>query len=126
MTYTTINHCGINHSEWLKGLEFYDAEIDIMQNRLLEIVKKNNGKEMMAEVEHFQNQFIVQRDNIDQLQHDIRLHDKEVATEAQAHAGKMKSSGLDEHSKLQEQVESFEKVFNELRQEFKGFLSKWM
>lgn len=126
MNYTTVNHCGTDHSEWLKGLDFYDEELDIMKKRLLEIVEKNNGKEIMVEVEHFQNQFVVQRDNIDQLQHDIHEHDKNVATEAQVHAGKMKSSEVGEHSKLKEQVESFEKVFNELRHEFNGFLSKWM
>jgi hypothetical protein len=126
MTYTAVTHCGNDHSHWLKDLGFYDEELDTLEKRLLEIVRKNNGKEVMTGVEHYQNQFVIQRNNIDQLQHDIREHDGIVAAEAQAHAGKMKSTEVGEHSKLKEQVEAFEKVFNELRHEYNRFLSKWM
>lgn len=126
MSYTTVNYCGIDHSIWLKELVFYDEELDTLEKRLLEIVQKNNGKEVMADVEHFQNQFVIQRINIDQLQHDIRKHDGNVAAEAQAHAGKMKSVEVSEHDKLKEQVETFGKLFNELRHEYNKFLSKWM
>lgn len=126
MTYTTVTHCGNDHSHWLKDLGFYDEELDTLEKRLLEIVRKNNSKEVMTGVEHYQNQFLIQRNNIDQLQHDIHEHDRNVAAEAQAHAGKMKSAEVGEHSKLKQQVEVFEKVFNELRHEFNGFLSKWM
>lgn len=126
MTYTSVNYCGTDHSHWLKDLGFYDEELDTLEKRLVEIVQKNNGKEVMASVEHFQNQFVVQRNNIDQLQHDIRQHDGNVAAEAQAHAGKMESSEVAVHGKLKEQVETFEKIFNELRHEYNKFLSKWM
>lgn len=126
MTYTNVSHCGTDHSHWLKDLDFYDEEMDTLEKRLLEIASKNNGHEVMAGVEHFQNQFIVQRNNIDQLQHDIHAHDKTVAIEAQEHAGKMKLAEADHHIKLKDQFTSFEKVFNDLRHEFNGFLSKWM
>ncbi len=126
MNYTTVTHCGSDHSQWLKDFGFYDEELDTLENRLLEIVRKNNGKDVMAGVEHFQNQFVVQRNNIDQLQHDIHKHDSIVAKDAQDHAGKMKSSLVEEHSKLKDQVETFEKIFNELRHEYNRFLSKWM
>ena len=64
MTYTTVSKCGNDHSTWLKELDFYNEELSLLEKRLLEIADKNNGKEVMAEVEHFQNQFIVQRNNI--------------------------------------------------------------
>ena len=126
MTYTTVAHCGTEHSHWIKNLGFYDEELDTLEKRLLEIVKKNNGHEVMASVEHFQNQFVVQRNNIDELLHAVHEHDKAVAKDAQEHAGKMKTTELGQHSQLKEQVESFEKIFNDLRHEFNGFLSKWM
>lgn len=126
MSYTTVAHCGADHSQWIKSLEFYDDELDTLENRLVEIVKKNNGKETMAGVEHFQNQFVVQRNNIDELLHAVHEHDRAVAKDAQAHAGKMNTAEIDNHSKLKDQVESFEKVFNDLRHEYNGFLSKWM
>lgn len=126
MSYTTISHCGNDHDTWLKSISFYDDDLDTLENRLVEIVKKNNGHEAMAGVEHFQNQFIVQRNNIDELRHEINMHAGKVALDAQAHAGRINTSFATEHATLKEQFDSFEKVINELRQEFNTFLSKWM
>lgn len=126
MTYISVTHCGADHSHWLKDIGFYDEELDTLESRLVEIVRKNNNKEVMTAVEHFQNQFVVQRNNIDQLQHDIHEHDRNVANDARDHAGKMNSNEVEEHNKLREQVETFGKVFNELRHEYNRFLSKWM
>ncbi len=126
MSYTTVTQCGNDHSAWLKSLDFYDEEFDILENRLVEIVKKNNGQEAMAGVEHFQNQFIVQRNNIDELMHSIKEHAGKVASDSQAHVGKMESGLVDEHNSLHEQVDIFEKIVKDLRLEFNLFLSKWM
>lgn len=107
-------------------MDFYDSDLDTLEGRLVDIVKKNNNREAMAGVEHFQNQFIVQRNNIDELRHSINEHTHHVATDAQLHAGKMESSRTAEHALLQEQVAGFEKVMQELRHEFNLFLTKWM
>ena len=71
MSYTTTAHLGHDHLEWLKSIEFYEDEFDILEKRLAEIVSKNNGAEAMAGVEHFQNQFVIQRNNLDELKHSI-------------------------------------------------------
>jgi NAD-dependent SIR2 family protein deacetylase len=126
MTYTTTLHCGNEHSQWLKNISFYDDDLDTLEGRLIEIVKKNNSHEAMAGVEHFQNQFIVQRNNIDELRHSINVHSDKVAGEALVHGGKMQSLHVSEHESLREQYESFEKVIKELRHDFNIFLSKWM
>lgn len=126
MSYTTIAHCGHDHLTWLKNIDFYDDELDTLENRLVEIVKKNNGQEAMAGVEHFQNQFIVQRNNIDELRHSIHEHEGFVAEDAKLHQGRMDKRREQEHDELKERVNSFEKVINDLRQEFNLFLAKWM
>ena len=125
MNYTTVSHCGNDHQEWLKSVEFYDQDLDTLEKRLMEIVTKNNTRDVMAGVEHFQNQFIVQRNNMDELRHSIHEHAGKVATVAQAHAGRMETALVGEHDGLGEQVRSFEKIFNELRHEYNLFLAKW-
>ena len=115
MSYTTVTQCGNDHSVWLKSLDFYDEEFVILERRLVEIVNKNNSHDAMAGVEHFQNQFIVQRNNIDELMHSINEH-----------AGKMESGLVDEHNSLHEQFDIFEKIVKELRLEYNLFLVKWM
>ena len=125
MNYTTVSHCGNDHQEWLKSVDFYDQDLDTLEKRLMEIVTKNNTRDVMAGVEHFQNQFIVQRNNIDELRHSINEHAGKVASGAQAHAGHMEKALVGEHDGLGDQVRNFEKIFNELRHEYNLFLAKW-
>ena len=126
MSYTTVIHFGSDHLEWLKSIDFYDGELDILENRLKEIVSKNNGAEAMAGVEHFQNQFIIQRNNIDELRHSINEHAVKVSADAKKHAGKMEAGFVGEHEQLKDGVKTFEKIVNGLRHEFNVFLAKWM
>lgn len=126
MSYTTVAHCGTDHQEWLKAIDFYDNELDILEDRLAEIAKKNSSEEALKGVEHFQNQFIIQRNTIDELRHNINEHAHKVATDVQAHAGRIETQQVKDHDTVREEFESFEKVINDLRDEFKLYLSKWM
>ncbi len=62
-----------DHTEWLSKLKFYTDEISILKGRLEEIASKNNQQNVLAQVEHFQNQLIVQKNNIDEISHTIKL-----------------------------------------------------
>jgi uncharacterized protein YnzC (UPF0291/DUF896 family) len=126
MSYTNTEKLGIEHTEWLKAIDFYDSEMDILENRLIEIVQKNNKSSVLAEVEHFQNQFIVQRNNIDEMRHNIKEHMHKVETESIRHAGHIPSELVGEHTAVKDSLVSFEKVIQELRKEFNDFLSKHM
>ena len=126
MSYTTISHCGNDHLEWLKSIDFYEDEFDSLEKKLMEIADKNSGQEVMAGVEHFQNQFIVQRNNIDELRHSINEHAGKVAVDAKAHAGTMDSYLIGEHDRVKDQFNIFEKIVKDLRHEFNLFLAKWM
>ena len=126
MSYTTVIHFGSDHLEWLKSIDFYEGELDILEGRLEEIVRKNNGAEAMTGVEHFQNQFTIQRNNIDELRHSINEHAVKVSADAKKHAGKMEAGFVGDHKQLKDRVKIFEKIINDLRQEFNVFLAKWM
>lgn len=126
MSFVTAATCGNQHHEWLQAIDFYDKELDILEKRLAEIISKNTGMDAMAGAEHFQNQFIVQRNNIDELRHSIREHDHKTAEDAWAHAGHIHSELVSEHAGVKEDFDSFEKVIKEVRSEFNDYLSKWM
>jgi hypothetical protein len=126
MSYTTVAHCGTDHQEWLKAIDFYDNELDILETRLAEVASKNNGEEVMKGVEHFQNQFIIQRNTIDEIRHNIHEHEHTVVSDVQAHAGNVDTRQVTRHEAVKDEFESFEKVINELRDEFKLYLLKWM
>ncbi len=125
MTYTNVSNLGHAHQEWLKSLDFSKDEINIMRKRLEEVISKNTGSEVTAEVEHYQNQFIVQQNNIDELKHTINEHTHLVFVDAKAHVGRVEETRVTEHEKIDEQVKMFEKSFTELRKEYNKFLAKW-
>lgn len=126
MSYQAVSHCGNDHQQWIKSIDFYKDDIKTLQTRLAEIATRNSTKEVLAGVEHFQNQFIVQRNNMDELKHRIHEHDDKVAKDVQTHVGKIESAQVSEHQNIKEEFEGFEKVVKDLRKEFNEFLAKWM
>lgn len=53
------------HREWLNKLDFYKDDLVVLRQRLEEVAARNTLREIMAQVEHFQNLFIIQRNEID-------------------------------------------------------------
>src|SRR6185295_14072078 len=105
------------HTEWLQKLDFYADEITIMKKRLEEIVSKNSSEEIRAQVEHFQNQVIVQKENIDELKHAIKDHENYIENRIDENPTASDHRSLHDHPKMRENVNGFEKTFNELRHE---------
>ncbi len=114
------------NTEWLKKLDFYKDEISILKGRLEELATKNNAQDVLAEVEHFQNQFIIQRNNIDEIAHKVREHEQSLLEEIKSNPVAVDHRKVEYHAVEQDLVNSFEKVFNEVREDFNKFSSKWM
>ncbi len=114
------------NKDWMNDLLFYRDEIAIMKNRLGEITKKNTSKEILAQVEHFQNQFILQADTIDNLKHEINLNNDAISHEIQKNDVALERRRMEDHAVLREKVIYFRKIFSFLKTEFNVFLSKWM
>ncbi|MCE9538131.1 MAG: hypothetical protein K8R85_02805 [Bacteroidetes bacterium] len=125
-TTKTIYQLHEDHKTWLNKLAFYTDEIQIMQNRISEIAKKNTSKEVRSFVEHFQNQLIVQKEQIDILKHEVNSHERSIEEKANKKAVANERKKFVDHSMQRSSVESFEKIFNDLRKELAQFLSKWM
>lgn len=114
------------HVEWTSKLKFYADEILVLKSRLEELAAKNNDHEVMAQVEHFQNQFIVQKNNIDELKHAITVDEDHLKAEVNKNPVAVDHRKVPYHTEEKEAVEVFEKNFNQLRDEFKHFAAKWM
>lgn len=114
------------HQDWLSRLEFYKEEIQILKERLKEIASKNSSQEVLAKVEHFQNQFIVQRNNIDELAHSIKVHEAKIIQEIEKNPVAVEHRKVENHSEEEDFMAYFEKNFSELRAEYNRFSAEWM
>lgn len=114
------------NTEWTSKLSFYKDEIAVLKGRLEEVTTKNNSPEVLAQVEHFQNQLIIQRNNVDEILHAVKMNEESLMKEINTNPTAVDHRKVEYHAKEKDLVESFEKVFNELRAEFNSFAAKWM
>lgn len=122
----TISQLHQEHREWLNKLLFYRDELSMMDDRLMEVAKKNPPMEIKTKISHFQNQVIIQNEQIDILNHDIKSHEAYLHTAVEKKGAEIDTENFSDHQKHRESVSVFEKIFGELRAEFIEFLAKPM
>jgi hypothetical protein len=112
----------LKSKQQINKLKFYQDEIVIMRKRLSEAVMRNNTREVLVMVDHFDNQFDIQEKVISDLKHKLKSlqHQNIYQNHLQS------SPLLDDDIDGTEDMESFEKYFNNLRNEYIEFLTKWM
>jgi hypothetical protein len=124
MAYDNMTAVNAEHHEWLQGLDFYLEDLKIHEQRLMELAGKNSDFEVSRDIEHFQNQFIIQRNTIDELRHAIREHMTGFGQSIARGDGRFETGHRLTHEELKDGYLSFEKIMNELRHEFGVFLSQ--
>jgi hypothetical protein len=123
---TTIYSQHYEHTEWLNKLSFYVDEISVMQNRIEEIAKKNTAKEVKIKIEHFQNQLLIQKKNIDALKRHIKDDERLLQDNIMKNETAVDHRKIEDHLAERKDIEDFENNFNNLRKEFNLFLAEWM
>lgn len=119
-------HTHHEYKTWLNKLEFFKDELKIFKNRLSEITKNNTGHEVLAMVEHFQNQIIIQRNEIDTLRHNIKQYENTLEEKVKENIIKADHNPDKEFAAHAESIERFEYLFNELRDDIVKFFAKAM
>jgi hypothetical protein len=114
------------NKKWASSLSFYNDEIKIFGNRLSEIASKNTSKEILAQVEHFQNQLIIQKDHIDRINHEINLSNDAIQADITKNQTAADHRSIKDHTVIRDNMMSFENIFISLKVELNTFLSKWM
>lgn len=119
-----------DHKIWTNTLHFYKQELGIYDGYLMEVATRWTDKDVKAELEHFQNQFYIQNNELDTLIHDIKLHEEELVKFAKDHEVAIDHIYFDDHAQkhgaTQERVDTFVKIYEELKTDFKGFLAKYL
>lgn len=114
------------HREWLNKLDFYKDDLVILRKRHDEVAAKNSSREVMAMVEHFQSQFIIQRNEIDEFRHVIKEHENKIEAAINNNPIAINRQSLSDHPDMRERMERFEKLFQEFRMELLRFVAKYI
>jgi hypothetical protein len=91
------------------------------------VATKNTSKDVLREVEHFQNQFIRQKEVLDGLKHDIRLSEKQLVSLLKSLSEKqIEHLYVEDQEELRDAVVTYKKIYADLKTEFLNFIAKWL
>ena len=113
-----------NHKTWLNYLAFYKDEMLILQKRLEEVVAKHMEPEVLASIEHFQNQLILQKEQHDILRHDIKQYENRIEALYGSNPVFADNARVEEEAELIDRVDTFARLFREMKDELYRFVSR--
>ena len=102
------------HNEWQAKINFYRSEIERMKETLSKTLRGESNQYNMPHVEHFQNQFILQKDVLDVMRHDFKQHENKI----EAHATK---PVLNRQYNQNEEKNSFHMKISKPERKFQSF-----
>ena len=126
MSYTTALNLGSKQQEMIRLLEFHSHEIQFMEKYLTEVLNKNTVQDARKAGEHFQNLLMIHRNQVDELTKRIENNHHLASQEAKVHFGKIDVRLVQDNESILEEVKSVDRMFLELRNEFRNYLMKWM
>ncbi|MFL5810607.1 MAG: hypothetical protein ACJ749_13885, partial [Flavisolibacter sp.] len=101
----SIRSLHMEYQLWTRELIFYKEEIRIFEDHLQQLLSRNTKSDMTVQAEHFQNQFILQKEVIDFLKHDLHISEKQLAAFVHELSGLgLESIKMDNHGKLRERM----------------------
>lgn len=114
------------HRNWEGEISFWQDELKSFRKRLEELSNRWTDEKVLAELEHFQNQFIRHGEIIDILEHEINVHETDLAQHAKKGEDVMDRELTKNHIDFRERMEMQRKIYAELKKDFFRFLSKYM
>ena len=114
------------HNQWKRELFFWEDELKSFQNRLEELLKRWTKKEMLVQLEHYQNQFILQDEVINTLQEDIHIHEISIAAASKKGKDLLDTALVKKHIEFRNRMEVQRHIYRDLKKEFFKFLTKYM
>ena len=105
---------------WIRMLNFFKQENSYLKNHLSVVLDHSTDKNFLALAEQFQNKFILKDEFIDELQHDINRQEMNLSDTGE---NNMDVKLTKRQEKLRNEMEFFEKDFNNLKNEFNKYLS---
>ena len=110
------------HKMWNSQMQFQKGELKFFTNRLEEVVVRWTDKDVLKNVEHFQNVFRIQNNRIDELIHDIHIHEDELVDRTLENPVAIDHVHFEDHTKQREDIETQNKIFAQLKTEYMEFL----
>jgi len=111
---------------WVRSIDFFKQENAYLKNRLSQVVDRSFDKNFLAQAEHFQNQFIIKDEFMDELKHDVNEQSRILRDRYLKNGLHLDEVAAHRQMNLRDQIEFLEKDFTKLRNEFNTYLAKML
>src|SRR5690606_1473004 len=114
------------HQQWKGEIAFWKDELKFFNNRLSKLITRWENKEVLAQIEHYQNQFILHGGVIEDLEGTIEQHETRIAAQSKAGTEALDTHLSKKHIEFRDQIETQRDIYAELKKKFFRFLEKHM
>ena len=122
----SIEHFQEELQSWKHELSLFKQEIRHFEQHLESMSTKNLPKDLLAHIEHFQNSFICQKEVIDKLRHDLPDSRHKVEHVFKNLYSMPEPEGSHAHDVLRDRMDTFRRIYVEVRNDFQRFETEWM
>lgn len=111
---------------WISELNFDINVLRIFDDYLKELALKKEP-ELKTGIDHFEQQFLQFRNEIDELRHEMHLQKMKLGADAKKITQPdLKTFQPEGHKEIELRYAKFRKAFNTLKKEFSDFEGKWL
>ncbi|AUC75392.1 MULTISPECIES: hypothetical protein [unclassified Olleya] len=114
------------HEQWKGELAFWKQELLFFNNKLSELVTRWTNKDVLAQLEHYQNEFILHGGVIEDLQETIEKHETRIAAQSIEGEDAIDVRLAEQHVAFRDKMETQREIYADLKKEFFRFLEKYM
>jgi len=114
------------HEQWKRELAFWEDELKSFNNRLSELVTRWTDKDVLKELEHYQNEFTLHGGVIDDLQESIEEHEQRIAGQSITGEDAIDVPLAKGHVEFRNRIETQREIYADLKKKFFRFLEKYM
>ncbi len=113
------------HKQWQNELEFWEDELKSFNNRLEDLVTFHDDKDVLEKLEHYQNEFILHQNVIEELKETIEEHETNIAGHSQMGMASLDVPFVKKHLEIRTSMEDERWIYADLKKEFYQFLTKY-
>ena len=115
----SIEQFQVELQSWKRELSSTKEEIKSFERELAGLATHSHNRDIFPHIEHFQNNFIRQKEVIDELRHDLPDSTRRMESIFFSNDG----TEHDVHAQLCDRMDMFRKLYVELREKFQQFES---
>lgn len=112
------------HAGWQNRLSGFKNELNQLNDDLGKFLLKKEPRDIPSDAEHFQNQFILQKEVLDILKHDMKQYENLLELNLEKPNTSSAADIQSVRSGLSTRFNDYVKLLSELRQEFRAFSSE--